>query len=142
MKISRTKNEWQQLLDLYYEGRTTRQEDAELADYLFNNADAQTSDHDADRAVLSYLITGRRLNAKNRRSSRSTLLKAAAAIIGITLATYTTIRLTTTDDFTMSINGKKYYSETMAAEHMEQNLAMALADFTTVEDELSQMFSD
>lgn len=142
MRIERTKEEWMELRDRYYEAQTTPREERELAEFLFEDEIAQTSEWDADRAVLSVALMGRKKTVDKQKRSNRRMWQAAAAMIGVALASYSIANHIADRDCWIDRDGDIYYSEQMASEQMEENLLCALADYSTVEDNLLLIFTE
>ncbi|MCQ2203931.1 MAG: hypothetical protein MJZ15_05770 [Bacteroidales bacterium] len=144
MRIQRTKEEWNELRERYYDGQTTENEEQQLADYVFNADEAQTPEWDAERAVLSYLHTRKKIEAKNTGNARTRYRKiwhSIAAVAVLAFAGYGISTISTRhNDCWVSIDGNRFYSDEIASAQMEQNLELAFADFISVEDELSLIF--
>ncbi len=64
MKKSRTTEDWQALIERYYDGLTSDEEESELQEYLFSSAQQANPATKADRAVMAYMATGKLLNKK------------------------------------------------------------------------------
>jgi len=137
MRLQRTKEEWEELRDRYYEAQTTAQEEREFAEYLFEDEESQTPEWDAERAVMSYTLIGKEKAKKSQKRSKTRTWSAAAALVGVAMASYSLITLTQDKSCWMTQDGNTYYSEQRASEQMEENLMFALAEYTTVEEDLS-----
>lgn len=144
MKTSRTTEEWQALIERYYDGLTSEQEERELSEYLFSASQQANPATKADRAVMAYMATGKLLtNQRRQRNVGLYRIMAAASIVGIVAMTAVGIfRWGTAPSNWASIDGTMYYSENMARDQMEQNLSAMLSGYTTVEDELSLIFTE
>lgn len=141
MRLQRTKKEWMDLRDRYYEAQTTPREERELAEYLFEDEESQTPEWDADRAVLSYALTGRSNAVKRQKHSGRRSWIAAAAVVGVAMAGYGLMTMNANGKCWMTQDGNTYYSEQMASEQMEENLLLALAEYSTVEEDLSMILT-
>ena len=144
MKKSRTTEDWQALIERYYYGLTSDEEERELQEYLFSSAQQANPATKADRAVMAYMATGKLLNKKQRHSNVGMYrIMAAASLVGIVaLAAVGLFRWEQTSSNWTSIDGTMYYSENIARDQMEQNLSALLSGYTTVEDELSLIFTE
>lgn len=142
MRVDRTYQEWIAIRERYYNGDTTQGEERDFADFVLNAPEAQIPEFDADRAVFAYLITGKTVHqSASRQHNRWTAWYAAASVVILLVAGHF-LWMDQRSDCMMSIDGQQYYAEDLVAQQMDRNLSMVLADFTTVEDELSVMFSD
>lgn len=143
MRIDRTYQEWVELREKYYNGDTTMAEERDLANFVLNAPEAQIPEFDADRAVFAYLFTGKKVQQTTEsRVNRRIGWCAAASVVVLAVAGLFFSNIANADKCMMSIDGQAYYAEDLVAQQMDRNLAMVLQDFTTVEDELSVMFSD
>ena len=143
MKKSRTTEEWQALIERYYDGLTSTDEERELSEYLFSADQQANAATNADRAVMAYMAAGKRLTEQRRhRTIGFRPMLAAASVAAIVAFAAYSIHKTAAPNNWASIDGTVYYSENIARNQMEQNLDAMLAGYTTVEDELSIIFAE
>lgn len=149
-KVSpRTEAQWRELMERYYDGATTPQEERELAAFLFS-PQAAGREYEADRAVMAYALTGRRLHAaavvpQSRRVVLRRPLRRVAAAVAVVLLLAGGVggyRLWQQgrDSFSVSIHGEKYTRESVLEEQVRAALCNVFEPIPTPEEQLAIVF--
>lgn len=149
----RSREEWDELIDRYYEGMTTSQEERQLRAFLFSPQAADPV-YDEHRAVLSYLaMKGKYGNANEatKPSQKEYSLRkyaakrwaAAAAVAALLIAgvnTYTHFVHSKKDIYVAYVYGKKYTSSDVVTEQTLRSIHTVFAEDISIEEELGNVF--
>ena len=139
-QIQITEQEAKQLLERYYNGTTTNDEERLIRIFLASPA-ANGGVFDADRAVMGFLCTKR---AKCRRTKAFKWIPiAAAACITIAIGLWTYDYLTT-PDYIAYVNGQEYTNEQFVITNMEQTMKTVgnEAESLSIEDQMKAVLGD
>lgn len=134
----RSSAEWNELKQRYFDCLTTEAEEAELKEYLRQQAGSIGTDKEV-LAVVSYLETQRHFaQPKPRVITLAKRITAAAAVVA---AAVSIIAAANQRDAYVVINGEKTYSQELATEQMLSDLGFLSSDAPSVENELMQAFA-
>ena len=150
---SRNPKEWDEMIDRYYEGLTTSEEEQELRTFLFSReaADPRYEEH---RAVMSYTAMGQRYegatsipySAPTARYAIKPFTRwmAAAAVITILLVTGISLYInhSRNEVYVAYVYGRKYTSPEIVSEQMQQSFHNVSVPETHIEKELGDMFGE
>lgn len=149
---SRNLAEWDEMIDRYYEGLTTSEEEQELRTFLFSReaADPRYEEH---RAVMSYTAMGQKYGGAtstphsamtSRSSAKLSTRWMAAAIATILLVTGVSLYISHSRNevYVAYVYGQKYTSPEIVSEQMQQSFHNVSVPETNIEKELGDMFGE
>jgi hypothetical protein len=134
------------LIEMYYEGVTTREEE-QLVRWYLTHAPQMVQQRPADAAVMSYLAEWKRQSqAVPPRAVQRTLRRvwhyaAAAACIGLVIAGSWWYQ-SSSESYVTYIYGKRYTDRQLALFQMEQVMSDLPTSEVTVEEHLSDLFEE
>ena len=136
----RNSDYWDRLIERYYSGNTTIDEEKELSRFVFS--ESQNKRYDEIRAVLSYSLIGSSIKGKIRSRQRVSLKTIAriAACIAIILSINILYFHSPRDICVTYIYGKKYTDTETVIEQMKHTVSEFDPTDITVEKELSSIF--
>lgn len=137
-------SDWKKLLEKYYEGTTTGEEEKKLRQFLLTQE--SNKEYCEDLATMAYTATGQALHQLHRKKAASqTSLRnylahgaIAAAFIGIIIGYFTLQNKK--DEYIVYIHGEKYTQSEIVLKEMRQSLAGFENTEISVEQELSYIF--
>lgn len=139
-----SKEEWEMLLEKYYDGGTSNEEERWLEEWLLNSQGSSPK-HNPDRAVKSWIVLRRK--EKKRMTSRQVTFRClgyAAAIISVlflsTTAAYHARNTTPEEYYIVYAHNKKITDPERAFEQMHKAVAEVSDSQVSVEDQLSAIF--
>lgn len=139
-----SKEEWEMLLEKYYDGGTSNEEERWLEEWLLNSQ-GSSPEHNPDRAVKSWIAL-RRKEKKRMTSKQVTFrrLSYAAAIISVlflsTTAAYHARNTIPEEYYIVYAHNKKITDPERAFEQMHKAVAEVSDSQVSVEDQLSAIF--
>ncbi|MGL4331205.1 MAG: hypothetical protein ACRCZQ_00300 [Bacteroidales bacterium] len=139
-----SKEQWEMLLEKYYDGDTSNEEESWLEEWLLNSQES-SPEHNPDRAVKSWIAI-RRKEKKSITSRQVTFrrLGYAAAIISVLLLSTTAAyhaRNTASDEYyIVYAHNKKITDPERAFEQMHKAVAEVSGSQVSVENQLSAIF--
>lgn len=151
IRSPRSLPEWDELIERYYEGRTTSKEERQLRSFLFSEQ-AAASCYDEHRAVMSYLALKGRMPQREQEKDlrpraapvrrRSRRYRIAAAAVGAGLVAGASLYLTDerNDVFVAYVHGKKYTSAEVVTEESRRSLDLVFSEHISIEQELDHIF--
>lgn len=138
------KEQWEMLLEKYYDGDTSNEEESWLEEWLLNSQES-SPEHNPDRAVKSWIALRRK--EKNRIASRQVTLRRigyAAAIISVlflsTTAAYHARNTASDEYYIVYAHNKKITDPTLAFEQMHKAVTEVSGTQVSVESQLSAIF--
>ena len=136
----RNSDYWDRLIERYYSGNTTIDEEKELSRFVFS--ESQNKRYDEIRAVLSYSLIGNSIKGKIQSRQRVALKMIAriAACIAIILSINILYFHSPRDICVTYIYGKKYTDTETVIEQMKHTVSQFDPTDITVEKELSSIF--
>ena len=135
-------SDWKKLLEKYYEGATTGEEEKKLRQYLLTQE--SNKEFRDDLATMAYTATGQALHKLHRNKAASQIPLyhylarsiVAAALIGIIIGYFTLQNKN--DEYIVYIHGKKYTESEIVLKKMKQSLA----EFDNTEISIEQVLFD
>lgn len=138
------KEQWEMLLEKYYDGDTSNEEESWLEEWLLNSQES-SPEHNPDRAVKSWIALRRK--EKNRIASRQVTLRRigyAAAIISVlllsTTAAYHARNSVPEEYYIVYAHNEKITDPDLAFQQMHKAVADVSESQVSVEDQLSAIF--
>lgn len=137
-QIQLTKHEAKRLLERYYNGDTTNDEERLIRIFLASSA-ADGGEFNADKAVMGFLCT-KRAKCHRTKATRWIPLAAAASIV-MAIGLWTFVHLTT-PDYIAYVNGQEYTNEQFVINHMEQTMKFVgnETESLTIENQMKAVF--
>ncbi len=141
---NRTRAEWLELVEKYFDALTTQQEEQELKKFLVTPAaDAQCFNE--IKAVMGYFATQKAIKkrAKSHVPNIAKWSAVAAAIVAIA-ATFAWNSRSNEENICIAyVNGIKYTDEAMVMKEMQQTFCMMgnTAEEYSIEEQLNDMFN-
>lgn len=142
---TRTNEEWEILLDKYYEGETSRTEEIWLEEWLLSASADSNAAHNPDRAVKSWIALRRREKKKDniKQKSLRAIKYAAAVIVILTISSKTAYHARESlagDYYVAYVHNQKITNQTQIYEQMLKALDNVSDQEISVEAQLSDIF--
>lgn len=132
--------DWEELIGRYYEGETTTEEERLLQEYFMDSR--YTAKHNADKAVISYIMMGKQYTQMDKKRKRIAhyRISVASTVTAAVIAGIVYGILPLRNDYIAYVYGTRYTKKEIVEEQLRKTLSVFPVCDHSVEEELSGIF--